>query len=195
MTDSRDGIQVLTDDHRQVEKLFTEYEKSSDPAGQTRIVHAVIHQLAVHGEIEELIFYPRLRTTLPDGDSLADEAIHEHVEIKQTLNDLDKMTAEDDGFDERMRTLMAEVRHHVEEEENDIFPKVRKALPADQLQRLGTSLQGAKTLVPTRPHPSAPTGPVGKLAASPPVALIDRVRDAVRSWRDEAREESSDQPS
>ena len=188
MADGRDGIQVLIDDHREVENLFQQYEKSDDPGEQTRIVHQVIHELAVHGEIEELLFYPRLRTALPDGNNLADEAVHEHVEIKTTLNELDKMTAEDDGFETRMQALMAEVRHHVEEEENDIFPKIRQAMDPEQLSKLGVSLQSAKAIVPTRPHPSAPTGPVGKLIASPPVALIDRVRDQVRKWRDEAAE-------
>jgi hypothetical protein len=80
-----------------------------------------------------------------------------------------------------MRELMAEVRHHVEEEEADVFPRFREAVSAEDLERLGGALRRAKSLVPTRPHPSAPTGPVGKLVASPPVALIDRVRDAVRS--------------
>ena len=186
MADAVDGIQVLINDHRTVEDLFSQYERATEPAEQTRIAHRVIHELAVHGEIEELLFYPRVRTTLADGNDLADEAIHEHVEIKQTLNDLDKMSAEDDGFDAKMRELMAEVRHHVEEEETEMFPKIRENMAADQLEKLGTSLQGAKAIVPTRPHPSAPTGPIGKLAASPPVALIDRVRDAVRNWKDEA---------
>ena len=186
MVEAIDGIQVLINDHREVENLFQQYEKATDPGEQTRLVHQVIHELAVHGEIEELLFYPRLRTALPDGNDLADGAVHEHLEIKQTLNALDKMKAGDEGFDTRMADLMAEVRHHVEEEEGDIFPKIREAMPADQLERLGTSLQGAKSIVPTRPHPSAPTGPIGKLAASPPAALIDRVRDAVRGWRDEA---------
>ena len=186
MADAIDGVQVLINDHRTVEDLFQQYEKADDPGEQTRIVHQVIHELAIHGEIEELLFYPRVRTSVSDGNDLADEAIHEHVEIKQTLNELDKMSATDAGFHERMRELMAEVRHHVEEEETEMFPKIREAMPAEQLNKLGTSLQGAKKLVPTRPHPSAPTGPIGKLAASPPVALIDRVRDAVRAWRDEA---------
>jgi hemerythrin superfamily protein len=179
MAEPIDAIQLLTDDHRTVEKLFTSYEQTDDREEQTRIAHQVVHELAVHGEIEELLFYPRIRDHL--GDSEADEAIHEHVEIKQTLNELDKLTADDEGFDARMRELMAEVRHHVEEEESDIFPRFREVVPAEDLRNLGAQLERAKKLVPTRPHPSAPTGPVGKLAASPPVALIDRVRDALRS--------------
>lgn len=181
-----DALELIAADHQRVEDLFTRYEKSTDTKDKTDIAHEVIHELAVHGEVEELVFYPRLRDAVPDGTDLADEAIHEHVEMKETLNKLDSMTAEDPEFDGTMRELMAEVRHHVEEEENDIFPKIREAVDAAQLQRLGASLQGAKAMVPTRPHPWAPTGPVGKLAASPPVALIDRVRDQVRKWRDEA---------
>jgi hemerythrin superfamily protein len=186
VADTLDAVQVLTRDHREVEDLFGRYESSTDPDEQTRIAHQVIHDLAVHGEIEELLFYPRLRTALGDGNALADEAIHEHVEIKRTLNDLDKMTAVDDGFDAKMRELMAEVRHHVEEEENDLFPKIREAMSADDLASLGHSLDAVRKVVPTRPHPHAPTGPIGKLATSPPVALVDRVRDAVRKWKDDA---------
>ena len=191
MAETRDAVQVLVDDHREVENLFQQYEKATDPGEQTRIVHQVIHELAVHGEIEELLLYPRLRTVLPNGNDVADEAVSEHVEIKTTLNELDKMTAEDDGFADKMRELMAEVRHHVAEEEGDIFPQMRELFEADQLRTLGTSLVAAKSFVPTRPHPGAPTGPIGKLATSPPVALIDRVRDTLRNWRDEAAADDS----
>jgi hemerythrin superfamily protein len=181
MAEPIDAISLLTDDHRAVEELFGRYEQTDDPQERTRIAHEVVHELAVHGEIEELLFYPAIRDAIADGDSAADEAIHEHVEIKETLNDLDRMSADDEGFDAKMRELMAEVRHHVEEEEADVFPRFREAVSAEDLERLGGALRRAKSLVPTRPHPSAPTGPVGKLVASPPVALIDRVRDAVRS--------------
>ena len=181
----QDALDLLTSDHREVEALFQRYESSSDPQEQTEIAHQVIHDLAVHGEIEELIFYPELRATVDDGVELAEEAVHEHLEIKQTLNDLDAMTASDDGFAEKMAELMAEVRHHVDEEESDIFPKIRKALSQDRLNELGSALNGARGMVPTRPHPHAPTSPVGKMVAgAPAIALVDRVRDAVRGIAD-----------
>jgi hemerythrin superfamily protein len=110
MAEQMDAVDLLTRDHREVENLFAEYESTTDPQERTRIAHEVVHELAVHGEIEELRFYPRLREVLPDGDRLADEAVHEHVEIKETLNEIDSMTAEDPAFDDRMRELMAEVR-------------------------------------------------------------------------------------
>lgn len=187
MSDQHDAVDILLRDHREVEALFSSYESASDPSEQTKIAHAVVHDLAVHGEIEELLFYPRIRASLPDGDSLADEAVHEHLEIKQTLNAIDRMSAEDEAFDERMRTLMAEVRHHVEEEESELFPKIREAVRREDLVELGTHLEAARAMVPTRPHPHAPTQPLAKLATSPPVVLVDWVRDAVRGWVDKRR--------
>ncbi|HVM14346.1 MAG TPA: hemerythrin domain-containing protein, partial [Egibacteraceae bacterium] len=185
MADDTDALELIAADHRKVEDLFSRFERSSDPQERTEIVHEVVHELVVHGEVEELVFYPRLRQAVPDGSDLADEALHEHVEMKETLNDLDGMTADDDAFDERMRELMDEVRHHVEEEESDIFPKVRQAISEDDLRDMGDRMQRAKAMVPTRPHPNAPTGPVGKLAAGAPVAIVDRVRDALRNAADE----------
>lgn len=184
MAEDMDAVDILTRDHRNVEDLFGRYEAATDPDTKTEIVHEVVHELAVHGEIEELRFYPRLREVLEDGDALADEAVNEHVEMKQTLDDLDSMTAEDEGFDQRMHQLMGEVRHHVEEEERDLFPGIRQALSDDELQDLGQRLEQARSLVPTRPHPNAPTSPEAKAAAGPPTALMDRVRDAIRNVTD-----------
>lgn len=183
-----DALTLLANDHRKVESLFARYEGTTDPQEQTEVVHEVIHDLAVHGEVEELIFYPELRDAVADGDALASEAIHEHLEIKQTLNDLDEMTADDDGFDEKMRSLMGEVRHHVQEEEGELFAKIRDALTPERLNDLGQSMEKAKGMVPTRPHPAAPTSPGGKMAAgAPALALVDRVRDAVRKSADDRR--------
>ena len=181
----QDALELLAEDHAQVEDLFARYESSTDPQEQTEIAHQVIHDLAVHGEIEELIFYPELRKVVDDGEVLAEGAVHEHLEIKQVLNDLDHMTASDDGFDTKMRQLIGEVRHHVEEEEGEIFPQIRKAVTSERLEELGQALKGARHLAPTRPHPHAPTTPGAKMAAGAPVlALVDRVRDAVRAFAD-----------
>lgn len=181
MAENVNALDLIAQDHRNVEDLFGQYERATDTDEQTRIVHEVIHELAVHGEVEELLFYPRVREKAAEGERLTDEAVHEHVEMKKTLNELDSMTASDEGFDDRMRELIAEVRHHVGEEENDIFPQIRAAVSEQELEDLGQQLQRAKSVVPTRPHPNAPTSPGGKAAAAPGAALVDRIRDAVRS--------------
>lgn len=180
MAEKPDAIELIKRDHRNVEEMFSQYERTQDPDERTRIAHDAVHELAVHGEIEELRFYPRMREVLPNGDQLADEAIGEHVEAKQTLNEIDSMTAHDDGFHERMTELMAEIRHHVQEEESEMLPAIREQLSAEELADLGEKLQDAKSMVPTRPHPNAPTTPGAKAVAGPPVALVDRIRDAIR---------------
>lgn len=184
MAEQMDAVDVLTRDHRYVEELFGQYEAAADNDSKTKVAHEIVHELAVHGEIEELFFYPRLREALEDGDALADEAINEHVELKQALNDLDSMTAEDQGFDERMRKVIMDVRSHVEEEEGELFSRLRGAMGREELLDIGDRLEKARAMVPTRPHPNAPTSPGAKAAAGPPTALIDRIRDAVRSSSD-----------
>lgn len=187
MAEKPDAIEMLKRDHRDVEGMFHQYERAQDPDEQTRIAHQVVHDLAVHGEIEELRFYPRMREVLPNGDKLADEAINEHVEAKQTMNEIDSMTAHDDGFHQRMTELIAEIRHHVEEEETQMLPAIRDQLSTQELGDLGAKMENARSMVPTRPHPNAPTSPGAKAAAGPPVALVDRIRDAIRSERESSR--------
>jgi hemerythrin superfamily protein len=181
MTEERDAVTLLERDHRNVEGLFQQYEAAEDVEEKTKVAHEVVHELAVHGEIEELVVYPRLRLALQDGDRLADEAIKEHVQMKQTLDEIDSMSADEVGFDERMQTLVGEVRQHVQEEESELLPRVRQTLTPEERGQLSESMEGARAMVPTRPHPKAPTSPGAKVAAGPPTALVDRVRDAVRT--------------
>lgn len=186
-SEGTDALDLIAAEHRVVEDLFCRFENATDPQEKTEIVHEVIFELVVHGELEEIVFYLRLRESLPDGNTLADKAIQEHMDMKETLNALDSMTADDDSFDDLVRGLIAEVRQHVEEEEQELFPKVREAMTDTGRREMAERMMRARFLVPTRPHPNAPTGPVGKMAAGPPVALVDRVRDALRNVADDNR--------
>lgn len=181
MVDTTDALRVLASDHRHVEDLFQRYEAASDPAEKTKIAHTVVHELAVHGEIEELYFYPRLRDEFHDGADLVDGAVDEHEEMMQRLNDIDSMTAEDDEFDGLMRSLVREVRHHVRGEESDLFPRAREVLSAQQRRALGKRLERARSMVPARPPSDAPMPPGAGAVAEQPTALSDRVRNAVRA--------------
>lgn len=83
--------------------------------------------------------------------------------FKDTLNALDSMTADEEGFDQRINEAHGRVRHHVQEEEGEIFPKIRAAVSEDGLPQMRERMQRAKKMVPTRPHPKAPTSPGGKM--------------------------------
>jgi hemerythrin superfamily protein len=176
-----DVISLLKRDHETVDGLFRRYESlgARDTDRRTEVVHEVIRELSVHAAIEEQFLYPQIKEALPDGEALAEEALQEHQEAKEVLADLDRMDAGDAGFDAKVRSLIADVRHHVEEEETELLPRFAAAVPDERLEQLGNLMEKAKAVAPTRPHPHAPSTPPGNLAAGPIAAVIDRVRDTV----------------
>ncbi len=164
-----DAITMLKDDHKTVEKLFKQFEKlghDGDPAKKRELVDSMIQELAVHAYIEEQVFYPAVRAEEPAEEDLVLEALEEHHIVKWTLSELEGMSPSAERFDAKVTVLMESVRHHVEEEEGEMFPDVRKALGRKRLQELGEKLQEAKTSAPTKPQPTAPDTPTGKKAGS-----------------------------
>ncbi|HEX6330277.1 MAG TPA: hemerythrin domain-containing protein [Actinomycetota bacterium] len=174
-----DAVSLLKQDHRTVEELFRRYESTEEGGDRTAIVREITRELSVHAAIEEQVLYPEVEDVLPDGSSMAGEAIQEHQEAKELLAELDRMDATDPGFDPKVRSLISDVRHHVEEEENEMLPRLASAVPADTLDELGTKMERAKQMAPTRPHPHAPSSPPANLVAGLAGAVVDRVRDAI----------------
>jgi len=97
--------------------------------------------------------------------------------VKWTLSELEKMKPEDERYDAKVQVLMESVRHHVEEEEEELFPKARRLLGDDLLLELGDRIEKAKKIAPTRPHPRAPDEPPGNLVAGTVAAVMDRGKD------------------
>ncbi|MFB8237557.1 hemerythrin domain-containing protein [Kitasatospora purpeofusca] len=141
-----DAIVLLKDDHKTVEKLFKGFEKAGDHAyaEKRKIVDQVIEELTVHAVIEERVFYPAAREAAPDTKDHVLESIEEHHVVVWMLSELSGMDPKDERFDAKMTVLMENVRHHVEEEEKDWFPEVRKAMGRNRLVELGEQLQEAK---------------------------------------------------
>ena len=175
-----DAISLLKTDHKTVEKLFKQYEKLGDNASvsKARVVESIIEDLAVHAAIEEQFFYPAARKDVPETTSEVLESLEEHHVVKWLLSELDGMEPSDERFDAKVTVLIELVRHHVEEEEGEFFPKVRKALGRKQLGQLGETMAEAKKTAPTRPHPKAPDTPPGNLVVGLPTAIVDRVATA-----------------
>jgi len=151
-------------------------------------VTKIIRELAVHSAIEEMLFYPAVRTAALKADSRVGEkaaetvleSLEEHHVVKWTLSELQKMTPEDERYDAKVKVLMESVRHHVEEEQDELFPKVRRLLGQKVLQELGARMEKAKKLAPTRPHPRAPDQPPGNMVAGTMAAVMDRAKDLAR---------------
>src|SRR3954453_17422828 len=177
-----DAITLLREDHRAVEKLFKEFEKAGPRAGKTKakLVKQITRELAIHAVIEEQVFYPAVRESVEDADDLVLESLEEHHIVKWVLSELENLTPEDERYDAKVTVLMENVRHHVEEEEKEMFPAVRKALSRKDLDELGDLLARAKKVAPTHPHPKAPDEPPGNAVAGLVSGLIDRVRDTAK---------------
>ena len=116
---------------------------------------------------------------LPDGDKLADHEIEEHAKAERVMKSLEETDADDPKFDELTRNLIDTIRHHVEDEEKDLLPKLREACNPETLRELGEKFENSKKLAPTRPHPSAPDRPPANKILAPGLGLIDRMRDAL----------------
>lgn len=181
MTKTRnDVVSVLIDDHRAVERVFGELESHQGSAEHRReLADHVIAELVRHSVAEEQYLYPTARKVLTNGDELADHELSEHAEAERTMKDLDGMDSTDPRFDELLGTLMSAIRHHVEDEESDLFPRLREACDENQLLDLGEKIVRAKEVAPTRPHPSAPDKPPMNKILGPGTGLVDKMRDAL----------------
>jgi Hemerythrin HHE cation binding domain len=171
-----DAITMLRNDHRAVERLFKRYEDAGPRAfvEKRTIVDRIIEELSVHAAVEEQVFYPVTRATVPAVERVALESLEEHHVVKWLLAELEDMDPEDERFDAKVMVLIESVRHHVGEEESDYFREVRSELGGKALGELGEALAKARDGSPTRPHPRSPDTPPGNMIGGA-VGTIDRV--------------------
>ena len=125
-----DAIKLLTADHADVKKLFKEYEKLADAEadGEERqaLAEQICDMLTVHATIEEEIFYPAARDAVDEQD-LLDEAEVEHASAKDLIAQIQEMDADEELYDAKVKVLGEYVNHHVQEEENELFPQCKSA--------------------------------------------------------------------
>ena len=135
-TREKDACDLLDADHRNVKKMFKEYEELTNSRGRTvaqkkmDLARQICHELTVHAQIEEEIFYPALRAAMKDTDLLA-EAEVEHQSAKDLIAQIEGMDEADEMFDAKVKVLGEYVDHHVKEERGEIFPKARSARKLD----------------------------------------------------------------
>ena len=138
-------IDMLKEDHKQVDAMFEQVERT--PGGERgRVVEEIAHSLETHARIEEQVLYPFIRSEVPGGAEMMDEAEQEHQEAKDAIAALKGMSPDDPGFDDAFAALRDGVRHHVQEEEGEVFPKLAQAAGEARLVELGRSAAQARTL-------------------------------------------------
>lgn len=129
-THPKSAIRLLTADHDKVKRLFSDYEKLKDNKGSDQekadIVKKICSELKIHTQIEEEVFYPSIRQVIKDDD-LVDEANVEHLGAKELILQLESMQPSDTYYDAKVKVLSEYVHHHIREEQNEMFPKVKEA--------------------------------------------------------------------
>lgn len=144
---------MLKKDHREVDAMFKRYEGLGERAGKTKqnLVKKIIQELSVHASIEEQVLYPTMRDRVPESESLLEEAYKEHAEAKEDLAELERMDPQAEDFDSTVRALIKEVKHHVKEEENELFPMLRRELPKQDLMEMAERMRRARKSAPKAP--------------------------------------------
>jgi hemerythrin superfamily protein len=140
-TPQKNALQLLQTDHRVVSDLFNQFEKARTEDRKARLAEQICAELKVHAQIEEEIFYPAAREALGDI-ALLDEAKVEHQSAKALIAQIESAHPGDELFQARVTVLGEYIKHHVKEEQNELFPKVRKA--DIDLMSLGQSLAERK---------------------------------------------------
>jgi hemerythrin superfamily protein len=155
---STDAIVMLKEDHKEIRRLFRDFEKAGDRAVKTKgaLVDRIIELLTVHTYLENEVMYPRVRELVPELEDDVLESYEEHHVADMLVVELAGMKPDHERFTAKTTVLIENVRHHMDEEEGEWFPQVREALGRSTLQEIGAEMAAARKKAPRRPsQPSA----------------------------------------
>jgi hemerythrin superfamily protein len=155
---SSDAIVLLKADHKEIRRLFREFEATGENAAKkkAKVVGQIIKMLTIHTYIENEVMYPEVLALLPELKDDVLESYEEHHVADVLCLELSGMKPDDERYAAKTTVLIENVTHHIEEEEQEWFPQVRAGLSRKQLQELGVRLEEARKKAPSKPaQPSA----------------------------------------
>ena len=141
------ALELLTGDHHRVRGLFTRFKsaKESDDLGEmTTLAHKILTELEVHTTIEEEIFYPELHDLNDEVHESITEGYEEHKVVKNLMAEISAMEPNTEDWAAKVTVLIENVEHHAEEEEQELFPKVRSNTSAEQRDSLAERMEARK---------------------------------------------------
>jgi hemerythrin-like domain-containing protein len=161
-----DVFDVLSKDHNEVKEMLAQLEKEQPGpdaakaklARRKEMVDKLITEESRHEAVEEMFFWPAVRDKLRDGDKLADTAIGQEDEGNEVLSKLDKLDAGNPEFEKLLSEFVKAGREHIEFEETQVWPNMRKALSKQEASEMGKQIQEGKKTAPTRPQPGHTPG-------------------------------------
>jgi hemerythrin superfamily protein len=138
-----DALEVLRRDHQKVKGLFQKAQGATDADQRKQIFDQIDTELEIHAHIEETVFYPAVEQH-EELKEMVEEALDEHEEVKMLLEEMEDLSEDGAEFDSKLKELMDNVEHHVQEEEGEMFPKVLQVMDKSMLEELGKELESAK---------------------------------------------------
>lgn len=150
------ALDLLMEDHEKVSQLFGQAEGTEDEKKKRQLFEQIKTELETHTHIEETVFYPALDKQEELKDMVL-EALEEHKQVKTLLREISSLADGSEKFDAKLKVMKENVEHHVEEEENEMFPQVEQHFREDQLEQLGQEMEKAKTQY-GKQHRSASSG-------------------------------------
>jgi hemerythrin-like domain-containing protein len=179
----RDVVELLSADHREFDRIFTELEGLMGRSGEDVLARkrALVDEVSIglvkHSVAEETQVYPRVEKDVDAAE--AERSKHEHDLAEETMKRLERLDPSDEQYDAEIRTLIHEIRTHVEHEEGRMFTELKASFTHDQLVEMAQQVERIKAIAPTRPHPLVPNEGGIRTALGPVAALVDHLRDAV----------------
>ena len=173
------AIDFIKDQHQQIRNFFNGLGDGKGADAQEQF-DDLLRLLAVHETAEEIVIYPTLKQ-VPGGEQIAEARKEEEDKAKKELQELEKLGASADAFPDRVAAFRAMVESHADAEEREVLPLLAQHVEQGQLESMRQSLIAAEASAPTHPHKTAPESATGNLVMGPFVAIVDRVRDALKS--------------
>jgi hemerythrin superfamily protein len=137
----QDAIALLRADHKRVSELYAQYESTRSTAKKKSLVASICLELSVHARVEEEIFYPAVKAALKDKE-LVPEAQVEHASLKELIAQVKDQEPDGEMFDAKIKVMSEYTKHHVKEEQNEMFPKAKKTRL--DMQELGARIAARK---------------------------------------------------
>ncbi|OBJ51825.1 hemerythrin domain-containing protein [Mycobacterium asiaticum] len=177
-----DALTFLRQDHKSVLGLFETLDGApSGPGAEASGLETVVNNLIIaesqHEAIEEQFFWPAVRDAI--GDSIADKAVEQEQAGKKLLQRLEDGKPGDPDYHEALQEFIALGREHIAYEQDVVWPQVEVTLSREELEKIGSKLEAAKKMAPTRPHPNTPPNSTVLKTMGMGAAVMDHVRDAV----------------
>jgi iron-sulfur cluster repair protein YtfE (RIC family) len=137
-----DAISLLKADHEKVKSLFNKTESASE-SEQLSLFKQIHEELEIHTHIEETILYPRLKE-IEELKDITMEAVEEHHQAKVIMREISSLSDDSSKFEPKLKVLQEDIEHHVQEEEEEMFPKMQKIFSSEDLEALGAELEAEK---------------------------------------------------